>query len=367
MSGRPASSTGEPVVTPSIRSTPGGAASGRSNSAASLGHGTAPAEASVHAKRLLHDAAAVDGDPTGMTFCGTWLRERAVVRLYLNDPGQIRIDLAVRRLLNGVVPLPKMLAAEPWASSGTPPYLITAVVPGALASELMDRGLHESAAAALGRQCARIITRLRGITLPDHGSFADADLAAESWPAHRHTLIDWYEHHERELATHGLDRHGAPDLHAGVLIASNRLASADRSAPTLVHGALDGSNLIVDPNIGRLRAVLDWGECFAGDWAHDVGSLLRGVERGTAAGGAAASSWATFRAGMVDSLHASLYEDGTSTAADGRDDDWLSRARDLDLFALIRAAAEGDVGAAASGRGSDARQALRRFGATAAR
>ncbi|MGL4173366.1 MAG: phosphotransferase family protein [Actinomycetota bacterium] len=292
-----------------------------------------------YARKLLHDASPVNDEHPPGTFVGTWLRERAQVRIYLHDPGRIIVDLAIRRKLAGVIPLPQILVAETRYTGAMPPYLITAAVSGTRAHQLLDRGLHQSASTALGRQCARIITRLREVRLNDDGQLAGSHLTTTPWPAERRTLSSWYHHHETRLANIGLGRCEAPQVHAAVMSASHRLASAEPTAPTLVHGLLNARNLIVDPNIGRLRAVLDWDRSAAGDWAQDVGSLLRGVVPVSDGANAAASSWGAFRSGLVEALHTSLYEDGTTVAADGRDDDWLQRARDLDFFPLIASAA----------------------------
>ena len=80
---------------------------------------------------------------------------------------------------------------------------------------------------------------------------------------------------------------------------------------SLVHGDLNGKNLIVDPNTGRLRAVLDWEFSHGGEWTEDVGNLLRAADHGAGSGEVGAASWSAFRRGLVDALHTGIYEDGT--------------------------------------------------------
>jgi aminoglycoside phosphotransferase (APT) family kinase protein len=311
------------------------------------------------AGKVLHEPAYAGGGQSSETFVGTWFRERAYVRLYVHDPGRAVIDLAIMRRVSGVVPLPKVLAAEPRGLPGLPPHIVTSEVPGQRADVLLDRGLPLPASNALGRQCARLVARLRLLRLDGHGPLVDADLRVGAWPAHRATLQAWYEHLEAGLAAAGLGRRSTPGLRAMVLAASQRLASIDARYPSLVHGRLTGRNLLIDPNTGRLKAVLEWEQAHGGDWAEDVGNLLRGADLGAGSGGPGVASWSAFRRGLVDAVHAGLYEDGTATTASGVDDDWLRRANDLDLYSLLELGARPERGAAAPSQVTLARDALR--------
>jgi aminoglycoside phosphotransferase (APT) family kinase protein len=310
------------------------------------------------AAKVLHDARVADGH-SGECFVGTWFRERAYIRLYVRDPRRAVIDLAVMRRLHGVVPLPQVLAAEPRGVPGIPPHIVTAAVDGQRADRLLDRGLPLPAANALGRQCARLVTLLRGVRLDRPGPWLDADLRVGEWPEHQQTLQSWYEHLEPGLAAAGLGRRSTPGLRPLVQAASQRLASSGRRPASLVHGDLNGKNLVIDPNTGRLRAVLDWEFSHAGDWAEDVGNLLRSADQGAAGGGAGAASWSAFRRGLVDALHAGLHERGTPSTALGVDDDWLHRAGDLDLFSLLELSARPERGASAPAPVALARETLR--------
>ncbi len=309
------------------------------------------------AAKVLHDARAADGGYSNETFVGTYFRERAYLRLYQGDPRRAVIDLAVMRRLRGVVPLPQVLAAEPRGVAGIPPYIVTADVEGKRADRLLDRGLPLPAANALGRQCARLVSLLRGFRFEHGGPWTDPDLRVGEWPASLQTLRSWYEHLEPGLAAAGLGRRSTPGLRPLVQAASQRLASAGQRPASLVHGDLNGKNLLIDANTGRLRAVLDWEYSHAGDWAEDVGNLLRGADRGAAAGGAGGASWTAFRRGLVDALHAGLHERGGPSS--GIDEDWLQRAGDLDLYALLELAARPERGASAPAPVALARQTLR--------
>lgn len=311
------------------------------------------------ASKVLHDARAADGGYSRETYVGTYFRERAYIRLYQRDPRRAVIDLAVMRRVHGGVPLPTVLAAEPRGVAGLPPYIVTGDVEGQRADRLLDRGLPLPAANALGRQCARLVSVLREIRFDHAGPWVDADLRVGDWPPHLQSLRSWYEHLEAGLAAAGLGRRSTPGLRPLVQAASQRLASTGGRPASLVHGDLNGKNLVIDPNTGRLRAVLDWEHSHAGDWAEDVGNLLRGADEGAASGGAGAASWTAFRRGLVDALHAGLHERGTAPTASGIDDDWLQRACDLDLFALLELAARPERGAAAPAPVALARQMLR--------
>lgn len=311
------------------------------------------------AAKVLHEPRRASGGHSGETFTGTWFRERAYIRLYVSDPQRAVMDLAVMRRVSALVPLPKLLAAEPRGVAGLPPYIVTAEVEGQRADLLLDRGLPLPASNALGRQCARLVARLRTVRLDGPGPLLDADLRVGRWPDHQRSLQAWFEHLEPGLAAAGLGRRSAPGLRPMVLAASQRLALAEVRAASLVHGDLNGKNLLIDPNTGRLRAVLDWEFAHGGDWTEDVGNLLRSANGGVAAGGVGAASWTAFRRGLVDALHAGLYEDGRMSPSSGHDDDWLGRAADLDLFALLELAARPERGAAAAPPVEGARAALR--------
>ncbi|GAB3595025.1 hypothetical protein GCM10027446_19670 [Angustibacter peucedani] len=311
------------------------------------------------AAKVLHDPQRASGGHSGETFTGMWFRERAYIRLYVDQPQRAVVDLAVMRRVSGLVPLPKVLAAEPRGLAGLPPYIVTAGVEGQRADLLLDRGLPLPASNALGRQCARLVSRLRTVRLDEHGPLLDSDLHVGEWPAYQQSVQAWFEHLEPGLAAAGLGRRSTPGLRPTVLAASQRLAMGEVRPASLVHGDLNGKNLLIDPNTGRLRAVLDWEHAHGGDWAEDVGNLLRGADHGVGAGGPGVASWTAFRRGLVDALHAGLYEDGTSSTASSHDDDWLGRAADLDLFSLLDLAARPERGAAAPPPVELARGALR--------
>ena len=292
-----------------------------------------------------------------------------IVRLYLRQPNQAVLDLAVMRRLSGQIPLPKILAAEPRAVGGLPPHIVTREVEGKRADQLLDRGLPLPASNALGRQCARLVTRLREVRADGHGPWSDADLRTGQWPASQADLVPGTRTSKPGWPPPGS---AAAARRAWRRRWRRRPSGCPWDPPrpaSLVHGDLNGKNLIVDPNTGRLRGVLDWEFSHGGEWTEDVGNLLRAADHGARHGEVGAASWSAFRRGLVDALHTGIYEDGTvSTATLGDvDDDWLQRAVDLDVFALLELAARPERGAAAPAPVVVARTALRSLAAVRGR
>jgi aminoglycoside phosphotransferase (APT) family kinase protein len=306
------------------------------------------------AARVLHDPRPASASYSGETFSGLWFRQRAYARFYLGQPERAAIDLAIMRRLDGHVPLPKVLTSSVHPSGGLPPHIITEAVGGQRADVVLRSGLTPPAARALGRQCARVIAVLRAQALERPGPLADGSFAVGSWPRHLRSL--------RALATHlrpGLERAlGADRMPAlrSVLAATDARLSADGAeGSSLVHGDLGGKNLIVDGNTGRLRAVLDWESAHAGDWATDLGHLMRGVDDAIASS-SNPEGFAAYRQALVDGVHENLYAEGRlSSLGDQR---WLRRAADLDLFSLLELAAAPDGPTGATQPVRQARQVL---------
>jgi aminoglycoside phosphotransferase (APT) family kinase protein len=303
------------------------------------------------AARLLHDARPASASFSGETFSGLWFRQRAYVRLYVRDPERAAVDVAVMRRLDGHVPLPKVLTSSVHASGGLPPHIITEAVGGQRADVVLRGGLTPPAARALGRQCARVVAALRSQTLEHPGPLADASFTVGEWPRHQRSL--------RTLATHlrpGLEVALGADhftqLRAMLASAVARLAARTEEC-SLVHGDLSGKNLVVDGATGRLRAVLDWELAHAGDWATDLGNLMRGVDDpDTRASNP--EGFTAFRQALVEEVHENLHAEGRlSSLADQR---WLRRGADLDLYRLLELAARPERGRDAP---EDVRQARR--------
>jgi aminoglycoside phosphotransferase (APT) family kinase protein len=306
------------------------------------------------AARLLHDARPATASVSGETFSGLWFRQRAYVRLYLKHPERAEIDLAIMRRLDGHIPLPKVLSSSAYAVGGLPPHIVTESVGGQRADVVLRNGLTPPASRALGRQCARVLAALRAQVLEHPGPLADASFAVGSWPAHRRSL--------RALATHlrpglqaALGAEQLTALPAMLGAAEARLSRGGAEECSLVHGDLSAKNLIVDSATGRLRAVLDWERAHAGDWAADLGNLLRGVDE-AAAGEANPAGYAAYRQALVDGVHENLVGEGRVTSLG--DQRWLRRAADLDLFRLLELAARPEQGGKAAGEVQQARRLL---------
>lgn len=310
------------------------------------------------AGRVLHDPQPAAGGFSGETFSGLWFRQRAFVRLYLRDPARAQVDLALMHLLEGKVPLAKVLAAVtevPKAVTGLPAHVVTAAVPGQRADSLLNGEMYVPAAAAFGRQNARVLAVLRQITFDNGGPLLDRALTPGQWPPAYASLRALARHLEPGLSAAGLDVGDHSPLMSALATADARLTGAEPLRSSLVHGDLNGKNMIVDPNTGRLRAVLDWEHAYAGDWVADLGNLLRGVE---AAPRPTQPATVAFRDGLVGSTHENLHAE--RAAQSPLPQEWLGRARDRDLFSLLELAARPVAGAQAPAPVVQARDLLAR-------
>jgi aminoglycoside phosphotransferase (APT) family kinase protein len=307
------------------------------------------------AARVLHDARPASASYSGETFSGMWFRQRAYVRFYIRQPERAAVDVAIMRRLDGHVPLPKVLASSLHASGGLPPHIVTEAVGGQRADVVLRSGLTPPAARALGRQCARIVAVLRAQSLEHPGPLADASFAVGSWPPHLRNLLALLAHLKPGLeAALGADR--LAPLRRMLASADARLSGGGSpDAFSLVHGDLSGKNLIVHGATGRLRAVLDWEFAHSGDWATDLGNLMRGVDE-AAASGSNPEGYAAYRQALVDGVHENLAAEGRlSSLGDQR---WLRRAADLDLYHLLELAARPEADADATEPVQQARRLL---------
>ena len=308
------------------------------------------------AGRVLHNPQPAVGGFGGETFSGLWFRERAYVRLYLRDPARAQVDLALMHLLEGKVPLAKVLAAVtevPMSATAMPPHVVTAAVPGQRADALLSGEMFVPAAQALGRQCTRLLAALRQVRFDNTGPLVGRYPMADQWPAEYASLTAFARYLQPGLSKAGLDVGPRSPLMSALSAADVRLAGTQTRQPSLVHGDLNGKNMIVDPNTGRLRAVLDWEQAYAGDWLADLGSLLRGVE---AVPRPTQPTTVAFRDGLVGSTHEILTSERTADSP--LPQDWLTRARDRDLFALLELAARPLSGAQATAPVVQARELL---------
>jgi aminoglycoside phosphotransferase (APT) family kinase protein len=306
------------------------------------------------AARVLHDARPASASASGETFTGLWFRQRAFVRFYVRHPERAAVDLAIMRRLDGLVPLPKVLTSSVHAVGGLPPHIITESVGGQRADVVLRAGLTLPAARALGRQCARVVAVLRSQVLERPGPLADASFAVGTGPRHQRSLRALYTHLRPALEV-ALGRDRLTPLRAMLTSADARLSGEGAQECSLVHGDLSGKNLIVDRATGRLRAVLDWEFAHAGDWAADLGSLMRGVDDAVA-GDSNPQASAAYRQALVAGVHENLVGEGrVGSLGDQR---WLRRAADLDLYRLLELAASPEVAADVPEPVQQARQLL---------
>ena len=301
------------------------------------------------ARRVVHDARAAAGGHSGETFTGLLFGRQVVVRLYVSAPHRAAVDAALLRRLWGRIPVPRLVDVQPDPARGLPPYLVTERVHGATADQLLQQGWSPNAARALGRQCARVVQVLRDEQVAQAGELLGPSLAVGAWPPEARTLVAWHDAHVSGLRLAGLGPEQSRGLRAALAAADARLerTQAEAHPPSLVHGDLNGKNIVADPDTGRLRAVLDWEFAHGGDWLEDVGNLLR-----------EATEHAGSRAGQA-------FAEGITDVMDEDEhtpESWRRRAVDLDLFALVELAARPDGDATARGPVRTAREQLRLLG-----
>lgn len=254
------------------------------------------------------------GGFSGRTFLGEVAGERVVVRVY--PPGEGRgvaapeVDAAVMRLVRGLVPVPEVVEVRRGDGHERPGLLVTQWLPAAPGDRALP-GLGPEQRAVAGAAMGRIAGTLAGMPTVRAGTFGDAGLGIEPFPAG--DLRDWVQAHEA----------GLEGWEPGELV---RLADlADRAQDLLdtvgrtclVHSDLNPKNVLVDGG-GEVVALLDWEFAHSGHPFTDLGNVLR-FEREPGYADAALASYVALRGG---------------TPADA-----LELARAADLWALVELAA----------------------------
>ncbi len=196
-----------------------------------------------------------------------------VLRIYARNPDRCLVDAALLRLLEGVIPVPRVIECRP-ADGDNPGVLVTERLPG-VRLDLVLGGAGADLRAAIGHELGRVLAALSGIPQVRFGMFADADLSISSagvpdglmaWAGHfRDTgrLASWNEE----------DYNGLERLLAG---AEDELAAdVARSRRVLVHSDFNPKNILVDPTTAEVTGLVDWEFAHAGSPYADVGNLTR--------------------------------------------------------------------------------------------
>ena len=203
----------------------------------------------------------------GQTFAVTAAGEDAVLRMYVRDPDRAVVDLALLRLVRGLLPVPRVLDAKTQASADGPPYVLLERLPG-INGQMFVEGADEGLRRHFGEQLGGLLVRLGGMPFLRWGDLAGADLAVVPFPPA--DLHQWYEQYADRLA---LDSGQAARL-AGVLDQADDLA-AETDRVCLVHSDFNPKNLLVDPATGDVTGLIDWEFAHAGSPYADLGNLLR--------------------------------------------------------------------------------------------
>jgi aminoglycoside phosphotransferase (APT) family kinase protein len=213
-------------------------------------------------------AVPLTGGYGGETFAVSAAGEDAVLRLYLRDPARAPIDVALSRLVRGLLPVPRVLDAKPDGTPDDPPYVLTERLPGVnLETYLLTAS--EDQRRRVGNQLGELLARLSGMPFLISGSFVTRDLAIE--PFGPGDLHQWFDQYAEDLA---LEPSRADKLY-GVLSAAEDLAASGVDRVCLVHSDFNPKNLLVDPETATLTGLIDWEFAHAGSPYADLGNLLR--------------------------------------------------------------------------------------------
>jgi len=221
------------------------------------------------------------------------------------------VEQALLRRLDGVVPVARVVAADPAGARAGAPVLLSELVPGRDLGGVLPT-LAPGPARACGEDVGRALARIGSVEFERPGFFSGPDLAPGPPGVDPTSSLDVFV--ERCLSGSAPARaalgpagvEGLRALAARLAPAVDRLAGARR----LVHADLNPKNLLVAEVDGRWRltAVLDWEFAFSSSPLFDVGNLLRrprgeAFEAGflagfTGAGGDLPPGWRALSAGL---------------------------------------------------------------------
>ncbi|MDN5893619.1 MAG: phosphotransferase [Nocardioides sp.] len=220
----------------------------------------------------------LEGGHSGETFLADATGEPVVVRIYgarsaKAGPTKIDIDAAVLRLVRGLLPVPGILELRrPDFEADVPAVLVTERMPGTRLDLVLpeaDPGLRRR----IGEELGGLLNTLSGMPFLSPGRFEDAELRVGSWGPECADLRTFVEHLAPRSALAGWAEN---DLSALLEMADHAQDLLDPIGRTcLVHSDFNPKNLLVDPESGRITALLDWEFAHAGSPVADLGNLLR--------------------------------------------------------------------------------------------
>ncbi len=273
-------------------------------------------------KHALPQARLLDLEPLGGGYANTVLRAQlsgpvssAVVRLWRRDPASCETELGVLERVRPLLPVPRVLAADPGGELCGLPAALQEDVPGVRA-DLALAAATPAEAQEIGALLGGAFASLREITFEDAGFFEDRQLSVRPMPI--------------EPASQQLLAFAEPPIWSGAARAalgeavqrgwwalieeSAPLLDRQTGWPALVHADANPKNVLLrrSERGWALAAVLDWEFAFAGSNLMDLGNLLRFEPRGGS----------PFMEGVVRGWGEPLPPDA------------LSVARTLDVFSL---------------------------------
>jgi aminoglycoside phosphotransferase (APT) family kinase protein len=242
----------------------------------------------------------------GETFAVSAAGEDAVLRLYLRDPGRAAVDVALMRLVRGLLPVPRVLDAKPDGTPDDPPYVLSERLPG-ISLETFLTTASEPQRLRIADQLGELLGTLSGMPFLHAGTFRDGDLTVEPFKS---DLRSWFDGFGFRMSPGDTRR-----LHV-VLEEADELAAATERV-CLCHSDFNPKNLLVDPDAATITGLVDWEFAHAGSPYTDLGNLLRFCDD------------PAFGAAVLSVVRRTV---------PGADDRLLERARAADLWALIELA-----------------------------